>query len=87
MFFSNYGNQRLYPFLKAVITGKAGEVIHLVLQPTVLVLCDVGQAARRGFDQLVLDVDGGLVEQLLGLPVPLAGPEPLLQQILVERVT
>ena len=42
-------------------------MVHLVLQPPVLVLGEVGEAAGRDLHQLALDVQRSRVEQLLGL--------------------
>ena len=42
-------------------------MVHLVLKPSVLVLCEVGEAAGRDLHQLTLNVQRGVVEQLLGL--------------------
>ena len=67
--------------------GEAGQVVHLVLQPPVFPLGDVGQAPGGLLHQVLLDGRGGLVKHLLGLLVPLAAPEPLLEEILIEGVT
>ena len=57
-----------------------------MLQATVFVLGDVGQATWRRLDQLIFDVDGGFIKKLLCLSILLPGTEPLLQQIFVKRV-
>ena len=46
---------------------EAGEVVHLVLQPPVLPLRDVGEAPGRLVYQVLLNVQSGLVKQSLGL--------------------
>ena len=61
-------------------------MVHLVLGATVLPLGDVGESGGGLFDQIVLDVEGGRVEHVLGDGVGFAGAKPLLEQVLVERV-
>lgn len=68
------------------LTCKACQVVHLVLSAAVLPLCNVGEPRGRLFDKVFLDVECGRVKHLLGYGVGLARPEPLLQEVLVERV-
>ena len=46
---------------------EAGLMVHLVLQPAVLPLRDIGETSGRLVDQIVLDILGGFVKQSLGL--------------------
>ena len=52
-----------------LLTGEAGQVVHFVLEPAVLVLCEVGEAALGDLHQLLLHVQRSLVEQALRLQV------------------
>ena len=62
-------------------------MVHLVVRPLVLHLGQVREAGRFGlFQHPVGDVSDGVPEHGERLRVPAAAPQPLLQQVLVERV-
>lgn len=68
------------------LTGKASQMVHLVLQPVKLHVRHVRKAARACSDHVLDDGLHGVVVHLAGFLVLVARLDPRLQQVLVEAV-